>query len=234
MTSLRKNTKVGEGNVDGTYTNSHNNTHSHNTHNTNSHNTSGSNNKNSNNKKIVLSIGGFAAVLLLGAGANVFINQGRLQVSPQSPSEQQKVNTELPTSQQQNLPSKVLTLNQGQVTVFDAGTQKQVFLSGMPSSSNARGLNYLIVNDIPLSQYQSGLIKLNKNSKIRGTLRYYNDKTDTTNEYNLNTNGTDLTLQLNKNPTEVGEFVKGSLSGTVTNGVDKEKVSLQLVLPVTR
>jgi hypothetical protein len=223
MTSMRENIKVNEGNIAGTYTNSNNTTNSHNP--TNSHNTT-----NSNNRTTRISIG---LVALLLVGATGFVKLGGLQVFTQSPSEQQRVDKQSPVPQEQNLPSKESIFNQGQVIVLDYGTQKKVSMRAMPSySANARGVSWLIVDDIPLSQYQSRLIKVNNNSQINGSLRYFNDKTNTANEYKLNTEGTDLTLQLNKNPVKKGEFVEGLLSGTVTNGVDKEKVSFRLVLPV--
>ena len=231
MTSTKGNIKVNEGNVNGNYTNSYNTSNSHN----NSHNNTTNHNihnktHNSYNRTTWISIG-LAALLLAGATTG-FVKLGGLQVFTQSPSEQQRVDEQSPVSHDKNPPSKELIFNQGQVQLLDNGNQKKVLMSAHKSySPNDKGLNWLIVNDIPLSQYQSGLIKLNKNSQINGSLHYFSNKNNVTNEYKLNTEGTDLTLQLNKNPIKKGEFVEGFLSGIVTNGVDKEKVSFRLVLP---
>lgn len=218
MTTSRKTTKVSHGNNGGTYNNSNNTIGSHNISNRNS-------NNNTQIKRTSIGISVFA-LLLVGATTG-FVKFGGLQVFTHSQDKIPPITSDL------NPPSEKLIFNRGKVNISDYGNQKKVSMTGQPTySSNNTGASLLFLQDIPLSQYQSGVIKLNKNSKINGTLIYFNSNKKASNEYKLNTDGTDLTLQLNKNPITKGEFVEGSLSGIVTNGIDKEKVSFGVVLPV--
>jgi hypothetical protein len=51
-------------------------------------------------------------------------------------------------------------------------------------------------------------------------------------EYKTNTDGTDLTIKLDANPTQKGEFVKGTLFGTITDRTRSSKVSYKFQVPI--
>jgi hypothetical protein len=51
-------------------------------------------------------------------------------------------------------------------------------------------------------------------------------------EYRVNSRGTDLTLKLEAHPTTKGDFVRGSLSGTVNDGINSRNISLKIVISV--
>lgn len=60
------------------------------------------------------------------------------------------------------------------------------------------------------------LIKVGQNSNFNGTIFLLNGS------YSTNTKGTDLTIKLDANQTQKGEVVKGTLYGTITDGLTKK------------
>mgnify|MGYP006270367371 CR=1 FL=1 len=121
------------------------------------------------------------------------------------------------------------TLNQGEVQIFGLGSSGiSPFLSIQASSEN--GMVNIILSQVPFSEYQKGVIKLGKGFQGDGTLIV--GSTQGVKEYKTNTDGTDLTIKLDANPTQKGEFVKGTLFGTINDGTKSRKVSYKIVVPI--
>jgi hypothetical protein len=87
-------------------------------------------------------------------------------------------------------------------------------------------LVFFDISDIPFSEYQKGFIKLGQNTQAHGTINLSDGS------YSTNVKDADLTLKLNANPTQKGEFVQGTLSGRITNGINSKKIYLKFVIPV--
>jgi hypothetical protein len=120
------------------------------------------------------------------------------------------------------------TLTEGSVYIIRGSTSSP---SVSISASVARPKEYkelvvFYINNIPFSEYQRGLIKLGQNSQADGVLGLSNGT------YSTNTKDTDLTLKLDANPIEKGEFVHGRLYGTITNGINNKTIYLKFVIPI--
>lgn len=121
------------------------------------------------------------------------------------------------------------TLNQGQVQIFGLGYSATSASLLVQASSENRMVNILL-SQVPFSEYKKGEIKLGKGFPGEGTLIIAGK--EGVKEYKTNTDGTDLTIKLDANPTQKGEFVKGTLFGTITDGTKSSKVSYKLVVPI--
>lgn len=119
-------------------------------------------------------------------------------------------------------------LNQGQVHIIDFRSPGSSSLFIQAASEN-RMVN-IILSQVPFSEYQKGVIKLGKGFQGDGTLML--GSTQGVKEYKINTDGTDLTIKLDANPTQKGEFVKGTLFGNITDGTKNIKVSYKIVVPI--
>ena len=121
------------------------------------------------------------------------------------------------------------TLNQGEVQIFGlGGSAISPFLSIQASSENS--MVNIILSQVPFSEYKKGVIKLGKGFQGEGSLIIGGK--EGVKEYKTNTDGTDLTIKLDANPTQQGEFVKGTIVGTITDGTRSSKVSYKLVVPI--
>jgi hypothetical protein len=83
---------------------------------------------------------------------------------------------------------------------------------------------------VPFSEYKKGMIKLGKGFQGEGSLLLGNK--EGVKEYKANTDGTNLTIKLDANPTQKGEFVKGTVFGTINDGTRSTQVSYKLVVPI--
>lgn len=122
-------------------------------------------------------------------------------------------------------------LSQGQVNIFNADISGVTGTAFIAASASQPGQHVsLIISDIPLADYEQGLVKIGSGSGSAGSVTIVDGNSSKT--YQLNTNGTDLTLKLSAYPTEKGEFARGMLRGIVTDGVTRRTLSLSLVVPV--
>lgn len=132
----------------------------------------------------------------------------------------------------ENTVSSVLgqsTLTEGQVSIFNRSSSVSIKASKVEGDTFAS----MFLSNIPLSAYKEGRIKLGESNKGEGSI-YLLEKSYSggLKEYRVNVDGTDLTIALETNPTDVGKFVKGKLYGTVTNGSESRNISLNFVVPV--
>lgn len=131
-------------------------------------------------------------------------------------------------NQSQNISTNT-TLNQGEVQILGLGSSaSSPFLFIQASSEN--GLVNIVLSQVPFSEYKKGVIKLGKGFQGEGSLLL--GSKEGVKEYKANTDGTDLTIKLDANPTQKGEFVKGTVFGTITDGTRSTQVSYKLVLPI--
>ncbi|MCL1469105.1 hypothetical protein [Argonema antarcticum] len=121
------------------------------------------------------------------------------------------------------------TLNQGEVQILGLGSSAISPFLFIQASSENRMVN-IILSQVPFSEYKKGVIKLGKGFQGEGTLMLGGK--EGVKEYKTNTDGTDLTIKLDANPTQKGEFVKGTLFGTITDGTKSSKVSYKIVVPI--
>lgn len=112
-------------------------------------------------------------------------------------------------------------LNQGKVAFVGVyGDEDEVFLYAKNAGS------YLQVFEIPLEEYRSKRIELGEGAIASGEILTPKQT------YQFGTQGSDAFIQLDTNPTEEGEFVRGRLRGRVSDGQSKQKLDYELVLPV--
>lgn len=113
------------------------------------------------------------------------------------------------------------TLSQGDTTIIGDSVLLQASTDKPPG--------VFISVKIPFSAYKQSSIKLGSEFNGEGTVIIFSNSGKK--EYSLNAEDSNLTLQLDEAPRQKGKFIRGSLYGTATDGIEKRSLNLKMVVP---
>ncbi|NEQ47813.1 MAG: hypothetical protein F6K00_31510 [Leptolyngbya sp. SIOISBB] len=86
----------------------------------------------------------------------------------------------------------------------------------------------LNINNIPFEDYQEGIINIESSSQISGNI------TIGSKEYQVNSRGASLAIDLEENPIGQGDYVSGVISGVVSDGINSENISIDFTVSVSK
>jgi len=130
------------------------------------------------------------------------------------------------------LPQQILSsagsLSNGSFSIIGS-EENAILLLNASATSTGAGVNSISLSDIPLQDYRQGVVKFGPSLPGTGSILMLENMQ--VQQYNVNAEGADLTLQFESNPEKSGEFVRATLSGKVTNGSHTRTINVKLVVP---